>query len=111
MNRLDVITPRDEITVTYEAGTVEDVTQHDGTVLRLRKLAKDYDVHDPIAAMRYLLERHSAGEIVTGLLYVERGPEDLHKHLHTPAAPLKDLGEAELCPGSATLASVNASLR
>src|SRR5438876_1225441 len=67
VNYLDVITPRDEITVTYEAGAVEDVTQHDGTVLRLRKLAKDYDVHDPAAAMRHLLERQSAGEIVTGL--------------------------------------------
>ena len=111
VNYLDVMTPRDEITVSYEAGTAEEVTQHDGTVLRLRKLAKDYDVHDPIAAMRYLLERHSAGEIVTGLLYLERDADDLHKHLNTPAIPLKDLGEGELCPGSAALASVNASLR
>ena len=111
VNYLDVITPRDEITVSYEAGAVEDVTQHDGTVLRLRKLAKDYDVHDPAAAMRHLLERQSQGEVVTGLLYVERESDDLHQHLKTPAVPLKDLGESELCPGSATLASLNASLR
>ena len=111
VNHLDVIMPRAEITVDYPAGTVEEVTQHDSSVVRLRKLAADYDVHDRIAAIRYLLEHQSAGEVVTGLLYVEREAEDLHGHLNTVAKPLKDLGEAELCPGSAALAKLNASLR
>src|SRR5438132_9203131 len=39
LNRMDVILDRDEITVDYEPGTVELVTQHDGSILRLRKLA------------------------------------------------------------------------
>ena len=38
----------------------ETVKQHDGSVLRLRKLADDYDAHDRIAAMTYLQERHAA---------------------------------------------------
>src|SRR5215475_1930112 len=66
VNYLDVITGREEITVAYAAGTVEMVKQHDGSVLRLRKLASDYNVHDRIAAMTYLQQRHAAGEIVTG---------------------------------------------
>jgi 2-oxoglutarate ferredoxin oxidoreductase subunit beta len=48
---------------------------------------------------------------VTGLLYLEREPEDLHAHLNTVEPPLNRLGERELCPGSAALEKLNASLR
>ena len=44
VNFLDVITGRDEIVAEYEPGTVEIVKTHDGGVLKLRKLANDYDV-------------------------------------------------------------------
>jgi 2-oxoglutarate ferredoxin oxidoreductase subunit beta len=111
VNRLDFMTPREEITVDYAPGSVEIVEQHDGSKLALRKLAVDYDPHDRLAAMSYLQERATEGEIVTGLLYVEPEAEDLHAHLETVDAPLNELGEAELCPGSAVLAKINASLR
>ena len=71
VNALDVMIPRHEITVDYAPGTVEEVEQHDGTVIRLRKLAEDYDTSDRAGAMAYLQDRQSDGEIVTGLLYVD----------------------------------------
>jgi 2-oxoglutarate/2-oxoacid ferredoxin oxidoreductase subunit beta len=111
VNFLDVITPRAEITTDYAEGAVQEVTQHDGSILRLRKLAGDYDVNDRMAAMRFLAEHHAQGEIVTGLLYVDPEPEDLHSHIKTVPTPLKDLGEGALCPGSAALNKLNASLR
>jgi 2-oxoglutarate ferredoxin oxidoreductase subunit beta len=111
VNHLDFITSREEITVEYDAGTVEMVKQHDGSILRLRKLANDYDVHDRIAAMTYLQQRQAAGEIVTGLLYVDPDPEDLHRHMNIVPTPLNDLDEAALCPGSTALDKLNASLR
>src|SRR6202043_1796194 len=37
VNALDMMVPRTEITADYAPGTVEMVTQHDGSVLRLRK--------------------------------------------------------------------------
>jgi len=111
VNRLDVIVGRDEITVDYAPGTVEEVVQHDGSTVRLRKLAADYDLHDRAATLRYLQERHAAGEIVTGLLYVDPDAEDLHAHLSTVDSPLNRLAEAELCPGRAALDRVNAALR
>jgi 2-oxoglutarate/2-oxoacid ferredoxin oxidoreductase subunit beta len=111
VNYLDVITGREEITVEYEPGTVELVRQHDGSLLKLRKLADDYDVHDPIAAMEYLSQRQAAGEIVTGLLYVDPKPEDLHRHMHTVETSFNALTEAELIPGAAVLEKLNASLR
>ena len=111
VNRLDYITSRSEITADYAPGSVDVVVQHDGGVLRLRKLAADYNPHDRTSALAYLQEGAMAGEIVTGLLYVDPEPEDLHHHLNTVATPLNALDDASLCPGSAALASVNAALR
>jgi len=99
------------IEVQYEPGTVEVVEQHDGSKLTLRKLAADYELHDRAAAQGFLQQQAAKGQIVTGLLYVEREAEDLHAHLHTVDAPLNTLSEKELCPGQAALEKFNASLR
>jgi 2-oxoglutarate ferredoxin oxidoreductase subunit beta len=111
VNRLDVMVERSEIVADYAPGTLERVTQHDGSVLQLRKLAADYDPRNRISAMNYLQERQAAGEIVTGLLYVDPEPEDLHGYLNTVEAPLNALGERELCPGREALERLNATLR
>jgi 2-oxoglutarate/2-oxoacid ferredoxin oxidoreductase subunit beta len=111
VNRLDVISGRAPITVDYAPGTVQVVEQHDGTKLALRKVDADYDVHDRLAAMAFLQKHAAKGQVVTGLLYVDAEAEDLHSHLNTVAAPLNTLGEKELCPGSAALEKINASLR
>jgi 2-oxoglutarate ferredoxin oxidoreductase subunit beta len=111
VNRLDVMLPRAPIQIEYEAGAVETIVQHDGSTLRLRKLEADYDPHDRIHAMHYLEQRKAAGEIVTGLLYIDREPEDLHARLRTVQGPLNQLSEKELCPGAAALQAVNTALR
>ena len=56
-------------------------------------------------------ERHAAGEIVTGLLYVDSDPRDMHKHMNTVIQPLNELGETALVPGAAALEKLNATLR
>ena len=106
-----MILERDEITADYAPGTVETVTQHDGSMLRLRKLAVEYDPHDRISAMAYLQQRHALGEVVTGLLFVEPEAADLHDLLDTVDTPLNELGESELCPGPNALAQFNAAHR
>ncbi len=111
VNRLDVMTGRAPITADYAPGEVEAVTQHDGSVLRLRKVAPDYDVHNRIAAMNYLQERQAAGEVVTGLLYLEPESQDLHGYLNTVEKPFNELDESELIPGAEALERFNQSLR
>ena len=111
LNSLDFISTRDEITVDYKPGTVETVTQHDGSRLRLRKIADDYDVHDRIAALTYMQQRAAHGEIVTGLLYVDPDPQDLHAHLNTIDTPLNMMETADLVPGQAMLDKINAGFR
>jgi 2-oxoglutarate ferredoxin oxidoreductase subunit beta len=111
VNRLDFIEEKSEITADYAPGEVIDVAQHDGSVVRLRKLTPQYDPTDRIKAMNYLQERAAAGEVVTGLLYVHPGAADLHDHLNTVETPLNRLSERELCPGSVALERINAALR
>ncbi|HTP92012.1 MAG TPA: 2-oxoacid:ferredoxin oxidoreductase subunit beta [Xanthobacteraceae bacterium] len=111
VNRLDVITGRAPITVDYAPGSVQIVEQHDGTKLALRKIDADYDVNDRLAAMSFLQKHAAKGQVVTGLLYVDAESEDLHSHLNTVDVALNTLGEKELCPGTATLDKINASLR
>ena len=111
VNRLDYMDPRETITVDYAPGTVNEVTLHDGSTLRLAKLHPEYDAHDRIGAMTYMQQRASAGEVVTGLIYMDPAPRDMHAALNTVDVPLNRLTEKELCPGSAALEKINASLR
>ena len=111
VNRIDFYPGRDAITTDYAPGSVQDVQQHDGSVLRLRKVAMQYDPHDRIGAMNYLQEHQAKGEIVTGLLYVDPSADDLHDYLDTVDVPLNALNARELSPGRAALAKINASLR
>jgi 2-oxoglutarate ferredoxin oxidoreductase subunit beta len=111
VNAIDWIEGRVEILTDYEAGSTQEVTQHDGSVIRLRKLAEDYDPTDRLAAMAYAQERQAAGEVVTGLLYINEATGDLNERMNTAATPFNTLGKAELCPGSGAIEAVNASLR
>jgi 2-oxoglutarate ferredoxin oxidoreductase subunit beta len=111
VNRMDFIEGREEITVDYQPGEVVSVQQHDGSYLRLHKLDNDYDPTDRIKVMNYLQQHAAKGEVVTGLLYVDPEARDLHEHLNTVEQPLNQLDVRELCPGSAALDRINASLR
>jgi 2-oxoglutarate/2-oxoacid ferredoxin oxidoreductase subunit beta len=111
VNRLDYMDSREPITVDYEPGSVTEVTLHDGSMLRLSKLHPEYDPHDRIGSMTYMQQHAAAGEVVTGLIYMDPAPRDMHAALNTVDVPLNRLGEKELCPGAAALEKINASLR
>ena len=111
VNRLDVITPRDEIVVDYEPGETRVVTQHDGSMLRLRKLPSDYDPTDRFAASARLQQHQARGEILTGLIYVDPAAEDLHAHLGTVSTPLNALTDRDLVPSLSALEEINRTLR
>jgi len=111
VNRIDFIPYKSEITIDYPAGEVVDVPQHDGSILRLRKIHPEYDPTDKNAAMNYILEHQARGEVVTGLLYAKPGSVDLHEHLNTSEVAFNKYTAGELCPGAAMLERLNASLR
>ena len=111
VNRLDFIEAREEITADYAPGEVVNVMQHDGSVMRLRKLSNDHDPTNRIKTMNYVHEHAAKGEVVTGLLYIDPSAVDMHEHLNTVETPLNQLSAKELCPGSKALERINASLR
>jgi 2-oxoglutarate ferredoxin oxidoreductase subunit beta len=86
----------EEIHVDYEPGTVREVQLHDGSHLVLKKVAEDYDPADRMGAIKLVEESRHAGQLVTGLLYVDSKMEDFAATERLPASPLRDLGETEL---------------
>lgn len=104
----DFVPPAEEITSSYTMGDVAHVTLHDGSMLRLRRVADGYDPTDRDAAWSYIQARQAAGEVPTGLLYVDTGQPDMHDILETVDTPLNALPFDELCPGSAALDAIQA---
>ncbi len=111
VSRIDFIDLAAEISADPAPGEVIELPQADGGTMRLRKLHADYDPTDRRSAMNHLQLMAEDGEIGTGLLYVDPQASDLHAALNTVATPLNVLTEAELNPGAAALAKINASLR
>jgi 2-oxoglutarate ferredoxin oxidoreductase subunit beta len=72
-------------------------------VVRFRKAADDYDPTDRDAAYAHVKRVSEAGEVATGLLYLEDDADDMHALNRTVAAPLYDLPYESLCPGGAAL--------
>jgi len=111
VNRLDFWPTREAITVDYSEGRVVEVPEHDGSIIKLRKLAADYDASDKVNAITHIAQAAAKGEVLTGLLYLSPDAEDLHAHLNTHETPFNKLAEKDLCPGSAMLDKINAGLR
>jgi 2-oxoglutarate ferredoxin oxidoreductase subunit beta len=112
VNRLDFWPSRETITVDYSDGGVIEVPQHDGSIIKLRKLDDTYDPTDKVGAMSAIAKAAATGEVLTGLLYLAPDAEDLHAHLNTyEAKPFNELGEKDLCPGAGMLEKINAALR
>lgn len=108
---VDFVPMREEITAHYAPGTGTEVTLHDGSVLHLEKLDEDLDPFDRMSAMVAIEKHRAAGEILTGLLYIDKDSRDLHDVLETSRRPLNTLTEEDLCPGNKVLANINSSLR
>jgi len=111
VNRIDFIKQHSEITVAYQPGEVTEIEQHDGSILRLRKLTNDYDPTNRYSALSYVNEHQAKGEVVTGLLYIDPDATDLHAALNTCDQPLNSLALDKLCPGSDILSKINMSFR
>src|ERR1700684_3576621 len=78
----------EEIDVEYDPGTTTEVTMHDGSRLRLRKLEEDFDPTDKIRAMTRLGEAHEKGEVLTGIFYVNPEAPNFIEMLNVVDQPL-----------------------
>ena len=84
---------------------------HDGSVLRIRKLQRDYDPTNRVAAATVLQEADAKGEVLTGVLYVDTGKPTFIDLLNLAEEPLATLPEARVRPTRAVLDQVMDELR
>ena len=100
---MDYIPPAEEIKTAYSAGEAMPVELHDGSRIVLRKVDDAYDPTSRAAAFKYLRERFNAGEITTGLLYLDESREEMHTLMGNVDTPLCQLPLESLHPGAAEL--------
>jgi 2-oxoglutarate ferredoxin oxidoreductase subunit beta len=101
----------EDISVEYDAGTTIEVTMHDGSRLRLRKLEEDYDPTNRIRAITRLNEAHEQGEVLTGVFYVNTKAPSFVDLLNITEQPLATLPESIVRPGREVLEQVMEELR
>ena len=101
--RADFVPPAEEIVAEYDKGNAMPVTLHDGSHLVLRKVGDDYDPTDVSEIYRYLEQQQAAGEIVTGLLYLDQDKPEMHELSQIVDDPLTGIDHQVLCPGANAL--------
>ncbi|HRD79997.1 MAG TPA: 2-oxoacid:ferredoxin oxidoreductase subunit beta [Saprospiraceae bacterium] len=110
-SELDFVPVHSEITIDYQEGKSVLAPLHDGSVLHLHKLAPGWDPTDRKSVIDLLQTAKSAGDIPTGLLYLDMNTRNLHDLMKTAKKPLNSMNESELCPGGAVLEGINAGFR
>jgi 2-oxoglutarate ferredoxin oxidoreductase subunit beta len=108
---IDFVPEMKEITTNYEEGSSKNVKMHDGSVLQLNKLAKDWDPMNRQSVANAMMIAKSKGEILTGLLYMSPNTVDLHNTIQTSERALNSLTKKDLCPGNEILKTINAEFR
>lgn len=111
LHAVDFVPYFEDIEIEMEAGEVREVVLHDGSRLRLRKLDRDYDPTDKLAAVRAVHDSYARGEVLTGILYIESAKKTLIDHLNLVDEPLATLPEAKTRPGRAALEEIMEELR
>ncbi len=110
LHDITYIPPRNEIVLEEEmkAGEVREVSLHDGSVVMLKNLDRDYDPTNRQEALRVLEEARLNNWLVTGLLYIDPGRPTLSELYNLVDTPLNRLTEADLRPAPEMIDRVNA---
>ncbi len=111
LHEISYVPPRDDITVEdFEEGTTREVTLHNGSVVILKKLERDYDPTDRWQALRMLEDAEQNNWLVTGLIYVNPTQPSIFDLYNMPDTPMNRMEESQLRPTPESLDKINASL-
>ncbi|HUJ21738.1 MAG TPA: 2-oxoacid:ferredoxin oxidoreductase subunit beta [Bryobacteraceae bacterium] len=98
LNEVDFVPYYDDISVEIAEGEVQDVTLHDGSKLRIRKLGRDYNPASKFDALKAMAEAEKKGEVLTGVFYLETGKPNFMELLNLEDEPLATLPESKVRP-------------
>ncbi|RPI94911.1 MAG: 2-oxoacid:ferredoxin oxidoreductase subunit beta [Chloroflexi bacterium] len=110
LHDISYIAPRSEIILEEEMkeGEIREVSMHDGSVIVLKNLDKNYNPTDRFEAIRVLAEAQANSWLATGLIYIETDKPSLVDIYNLVETPLNRLAEADLRPAPAMIDKVNA---
>ena len=110
LHDISYIAPRNEIILEEEMkeGEMREVSMHDGSVIILKNLEKDYNPTDRFEAIRVLAEAQANNWLATGLIYIETDKPSLTETYNLVETPLNRLSESDLRPAPAMIDKVNA---
>ncbi|HUI81210.1 MAG TPA: 2-oxoacid:ferredoxin oxidoreductase subunit beta [Bryobacteraceae bacterium] len=111
LHELDFVPYFEDISVEIAEGEVRSVPLHDGSQLRIRKLAREYDPTNRLAALAALEEAEAKGEVLTGVLYVNTTKPNFIDVLNLVDQPLATLPENIVRPSHAALDEIMEELR
>ena len=111
LHELDFVPHFQEISVEIPEGEVMDVEMHDGSHLRIRKLDRDYDPTNRLAAGAILEEAEAKGEVLTGVLYVNPDKPTFIEQLNLMDVPIGTLPQSKTRPSREVLEQVMEELR
>lgn len=111
VSSLDFVPVKDEIRASYEENEVKGIEMHDGSLIHLHKLNKDWDPTNKISIMAALTSAKQDNKFLTGLLYINNESEPLHDLIGTTDTPLNQLTENDLIPSVEVLSKICASYR
>jgi len=111
LHDLNFVPHFNEIDVEYDAGTSINVTMHDGSQLRLRKLERDYDPTNKTEAIKRIMESHEAGDVLTGVFYLNTTAPNFLDMIDMTDRPLATLPESVTRPSRQVLEECMEELR
>jgi 2-oxoglutarate ferredoxin oxidoreductase subunit beta len=111
LHTVDFVPHYVDIEVEIEEGRVQDIEMHDGSLLRLHKLAHDYDPTDRLKALTTIQASKDAKEVLTGVLYLDVGRENFLEMLDTVDVPLATLPQSVTRPPREVLNTLMEELR
>ena len=83
---------------------------HDGSVLVLKKLEKDYDPTDKWQALKILEDEEKNSWFLTGLIYINPHKPTLFDYANLVDQPLNRINSEDLRPSPETLDMINQSM-
>jgi 2-oxoglutarate ferredoxin oxidoreductase subunit beta len=110
LHDITYIAPRNEIILEAEMkeGEIREVPLHDGSVVILKNLEKDYNPTNRFEAMRVVEEAQRNNWLATGLIYISTDKPTLAETYDLVDTPLNRLKEQDLRPAPDMIDKVNA---
>lgn len=91
----------------FKEGDTKEVELHDGSMVILKKLERDYDPTNKWHALRMLEEAEENNWLLTGLIYVNPDQPSLYDYLNLTDEPMNRISADELRPSPETLEAIN----